>query len=159
MTFVDNSGVTFSHLLNITELPPAGSTLEEGGFGLQAFCFEGEEICADTDNGTSADGFGFIGNLPLEDGTKPLTLAVFSQIRPTDEAELKIVTFGSLEDTEVSTGNRLLTGPAVWLGTGDFRSEGTVRALLIGEPYQLDPTSTIASIASQEQEAARISAR
>lgn len=146
--FVSDSGVDFTHSLNITERAP--EPLVEGGFGLQEFCIEeGAEPCDLQSNYGS--GFGFMGGLPLDDGTTPLSMAIFTQYSGED-AELKIFTVEDIVITTDAQGRDTFEAASAWdLGGGDL-ALGTISATHLGAPRILDPLSaTDISAAIEEQ--------
>lgn len=149
VTFTSDLGTTFAHTLNITDSPPSGSNLQNGGFGLHTLCTDEFNSCTDVEPGDSASGFGFIGDLPLDNGSAPLTIAIFTQFSLADEAFLKIVNTGDATETTDSLGNQLLLDDAVWYDGDELVAEGTMRALRVGDPITLEETSSPADLAQQ----------
>lgn len=143
VTFTSDNGTSFAHSLNITDVPPSGSNLQNGGFGLQTLCTDELNSCVDVESGDFASGFGFIGDLPLDDGSAPLTIAIFTQFSSSEEAELKLLNNGDATLTTDSEGNQLLLDDATWYLSGEPFAEGTIRALRIGDPLILDASSTL----------------
>ena len=152
VTFTSDSGVSFAHSLNITDLPASGSNVQNGGFGLQRLCIDELDSCTDVESGDPASGFGFIGNLPIDDGSVPLTIAIFTQFSPSDEADLKLVTTEDVTVTTNSEGSQLLLGDASWLKNDELIAEGTIRALRIGDPLILDGSSVAPTTISATSE-------
>lgn len=144
VTFTSDNGTSFAHSLNITDPPSSGSNLQNGGFGLQTLCTDELNSCVDVESGDFASGFGFIGDLPLDDGSTPLTIAIFTQFSSSEEAELKLLNDGDATLTTDSEGNQLLLDDATWYLSGEPFAEGTIRALRIGDPLILDASSTSA---------------
>ncbi len=140
--FTADSGVGFTHTLNITETAPG--PLINGGYGLQHLCIgDGADPCEGQPN--YASGFGFIGNLPLDNGTTPLSLAISTQYDASDDPELKIFSVEDMSLTTDSQGRQVLRGDAAWLyhsNTSDDGTTGTIVATNIGAPLILTSTQT-----------------
>lgn len=156
VTFTSDNGTSFAHTLNITDRPPSGSNLQNGGFGLQTLCTDELNSCTDVESGDFASGFGFIGDLPLDDGSEPLTIAIFTQYSPSDEAELKLLNNGDATLTTDSEGNQLLTDDATWYLSDQPFAQGTIRALRVGDPLVLDPSTTASATAEAVNEARQL---
>ena len=142
VVFTADSGVGFTHSLNITDSAPA--PLQNGGYGLQHLCI-GDEADPCAGQSDFASGFGFIGNLPLDDGTAPLSLAISTQYQASDQPELKIFSIEDLSVTTDSEGRQVLRGDAAWLynaNTSDDGTTGTIVATNIGAPLILNSTQT-----------------
>jgi hypothetical protein len=134
----DTGGVSFTHSLNITD--PAPEPLINGGMGLQDYCIEeGSDPCDVTS--TFSSGFGFMGNLPLDDGTTPLSVAIFTQYRQSEEADLKIFSIEDIVIGQDSQGRDSYSVLSAWAYEGEIISIGTIDATLVGPPRRLDPIS------------------
>ncbi len=145
VVFTADSGVSFVHSLNITQ-PTPGTGVQNGGFGLQRLCIgDGFNPC--DEESTFPSGFGFIGNLELDDGTAPLSLGISTLYDINEDAELKIFSIEALTATTNSQGQQVLEGDAAWLfeaSTSDDGTTGTITATNVGPPMQLDPINRVA---------------
>ncbi len=134
----DTGAVSFTHSLNITERAP--EPLVNGGLGLQDFCIEDTPDPCDTSS-TFSSGFGFIGGLPLDDGTTPLSISIFTQYRQSETPDLKIFSVENIVIQEDGQGRDSFSVPSAWTSRGDIISLGTISATLVGPPRLLDPIS------------------
>lgn len=133
VTFVSETGVSFIHELNITTR--STSTLLDGGNGTQTLCLDDEDSTPCDDDRFSS-GTGFIGDLTLDNGTAPLTLAIFSDL--TGPSELKLLTTGDATLGTDSQGRQTLADAAIWIQVGGNRRDGTLAAVNVGAPRDLD---------------------
>lgn len=92
VTFRSDVGTSFIHELDI-DTASTTSTLD-GGVGEQTLCLDDEDSTP-CDDDSSASGTGFIGNLSLDDGSAPLTLAIFSDL--SGASKLKLLTIGDAQ--------------------------------------------------------------
>lgn len=139
--FVTDSGVDFTHSLHITERATFEG-LEDGGYGRQFLCTEDTADPCDNSQ-TFSGGFGFIGDLVLDDGTAPLSISISTQYDASETPELKIFSTEALTVTTNSAGQQVLEADGLWLFSGDSSdsSTGTITATNVGPPRTLDPIS------------------
>lgn len=130
VTFTPDEGEEFTHALQITADVSADGLTNAGG-GLQ-------ELCADACGETQADGFGFIGDLLLSDGTTVGALAIFTQTSAPGSTSLKTFTVEPIRLTTDEDGQATLTSVAAWIDRDNEVVKGTLTATNIGEPRELD---------------------
>jgi hypothetical protein len=137
--YTSDVGVSFRHALQVTTDVSDEGLLNAGG-GLQEFC-TGGDIDEDVCEGVYGSGFGFIGELVLDDGTQPLSMAIATQYG-FDDPELKIFTVDEIVLTKDGEGRDTFTTRAAWvLNIGDL-APGTITATKVGPPRTLDPLVT-----------------
>lgn len=134
--------MSFVHSLNITD-PLSNGSVENGGSRSQRLCIgDGFNPCDEESDFPS--GFGFIGNLVLNDGTAPLSLSITPLYNTSEEPELKIFSIEELTQSTNSQGQQVLEGDAIWLymaNTSDDGATGTITAVNVGAPNFLEPIS------------------
>lgn len=137
VTYTSDVGTSFIHELNISTRSVAPN-LNNGGFGDQTLCLDDEDSTP-CDDDRFANGTGFIGELELPNGTAPLTLAVFDDV--TGSSKLKLLTLGGATLGRDPQGRQTLQGAANWyFTTSDTVAEGTLTAVNVGTPRDLDAT-------------------
>lgn len=134
VTYTSEYGVSFVHALQVTtDVSTEG--LQNAGGGLQEFCTGGS---GDECEGEYGSGLGFIGNLVLDDGTAPLTLAIATSYDG-ETPEVKLLTLDDIQMQTNSEGRQTFTVTAGWqLSTGDL-DFGSITATNVGSPRSLSP--------------------
>ncbi len=134
VTYTSEYDVSFVHALQITTNVSDEGLLNAGG-GLQELCTEGgADICG----GTYGSGFGFMGELVLDDGTSPLSMGIFTQY-DNEAPELKIFTLEPIVFETNGQGQQTFTADAAWALSSNDLDFGTIVATRLGEPRTLDP--------------------
>lgn len=133
VTFTSDLGTSFIHELDIDQASTTDTL--RGGRGKQRLCLDDEDSTPCDDDPPYARGTGFIGNLTLNDGSAPLTLAIFSDL--SGESELKLLTVGDAQLGMDSQGRQTLNDTAIWYLSDDSQSRGTISAVNVGAPRTL----------------------
>lgn len=132
-----NSSDTFTYALNITLKAPADGNLRDGGIGLAIEC-QSSSTC-EYATGASTNGYGFISNIELDDGTAPLGVAVFDDT-------IGLFYFTADTDNAVGTdaqGRQLLEGLGAWESSPGVLTNGLVTAIRIGTARTLQQAPTL----------------
>ena len=130
VTFTPDEGEEVTHALQITADVSADGLNNAGG-GMQ-------ELCAEACGETRADGFGFMGDLVLSNGTTVRALAIFSQTSAPGSTALEAYTTEPITITTDEAGQDTLTSAAAWIDEDSEVVEGILTATNIGEPRELD---------------------
>lgn len=135
VTYTSDYDVTFVHALQVTT-DVSSATLRNAGGGLQEFCTGG--VSGNECEGIYGSGIGFIGELVLDDGTAPLSLAIATSYGG-ESPELKIATLEPIQIQTNAQGQQTFTTRGGWaLSTGTIDT-GTITATNIGTPKMLEP--------------------
>lgn len=135
-TSSENGSDTFTYALNIALKSPADGNLRDEGISLAIAC-QSSTLC-EYATGAQTAGYGFISNVTLDDGTAPLSVAIF-------EDTIGLFYFTTDTDNAVGTdaqGRQVLDGAGFWESSPEQYTSGLVTATRVGNAKTLQQTPT-----------------